>query len=278
LKASLPGLALGAPDVTSPSLQWLGAVTGLGRLSPGFLAVHRYATSNCWPANSPSYPTIPNLLAESASGGLAGSVTNAIALAHKRHMSLRLTEVNSVSCVGNAGIANTFASALWAPDALFSFIDAGVDGVSWHIRPHQINAPFQLANGGIVALPELYGLAVFAQMMHGPATVLATSLSAWPGLNLRAWAVQNGGIVNVLVINKGARAADVSLPARGRGPAVVRRLSAPGIRATSGISFAGRTIGPDGRWHGKEMDSRLANVGGYYRLLVPGYSAALVTL
>jgi hypothetical protein len=278
LKADFPGIALGAPDVTSPNPAWLTAVTGLGRLNPGFLAVHLYASSTCWPSNSPGYPTIPRLLAQGASAGLAGSVTSAIGFAHKRQMAFRLTEVNSVSCGGNAGVANTFASALWAPDALFSLIDAGVDGVSWHIRPKKINAPFQLMGTGIVALPELYGLAVFAKMTHGPATVLATSLSSSSKLNLRAWAVQNGGTVNVLVINKGARAADVSLPARGRAPAVVRRLTAPGIRATSGIRFAGMTIGPDGRWHGREVESRLANDGGDYRLFIAGYSAALVTL
>ena len=68
-------------------------------------------------------------------------MTNAIAFAHKRGMGFRLTEVNSVSCGGNPGVANTFATALWAPDALFSFIDAEVDGVSWHIRPNTVNAP-----------------------------------------------------------------------------------------------------------------------------------------
>ena len=278
LKASLPEAGLGAPDAVSPTPEWLTAVTGLGPLDPSFLSVHLYASSTCWPADSPGYPTIPRLLAQSASGGLAGSVTNAIAFAHKRGMAFRLTEVNSVSCGGNPGVANTFATALWAPDALFSFIAAGVDGVSWHIRPQTVNAPFQFSGAGIVARPELYGLAMFAQMTHGPATVLASSLSASPQLNLRAWAVQDRGTVRVLVINKGARAADVSLPAHGPGPAVVRRLTAPGVGATSGIRFAGMTIGSDGRWHGREVATRLGDAGGSYMLSVPAYSAALVTL
>lgn len=278
LKSSLPGLRIGAPDVVSPKPDWLSAATGLGRLDPAFLAVHLYASSTCWPVNSPGYPTIPRLLARGASAGLAGAVTNAVAFAHRRQMGFRLTEINSVSCGGNPGVANTFATALWAPDALFSLIDAGVNGVSWHIRPRLVNAPFQLSASGIVALPELYGLAVFAQMTHGPARVLNLSLSASPQLNLGAWAVQHGGTVNVLVINKGARAARVSLPARGGGAAVVRRLTAPAIGATRGVSFAGMTIGADGRWHGREVETRLAGADGSYRLFLPAYSAALVTL
>ena len=118
---------------------------------------------------------------------------------------------------------------------------------------------------------------MFAQMTHGPATVLASSLSASAKLNLRASVVQNKGTVNVLVVDEGPRAADVSLPARGGRPAVVRRLTAPSVGATSGIRFAGMTIGPDGRWHGREVASRLADAGGSFRLFVPAYSAALVT-
>jgi hypothetical protein len=194
-------------------------------------------------------------------------------------MSLRLTEVNSISCGGNRGVADSFATALWAPDALFEMIEAGVDGVSWHVRPGTLNAPFRFSPKGIEPLPELYGLAIFAQMTHGPASVLRPAIAAPAAAHLKAWAVRRRGVVNLLLINKGGRAAAVRIPARRGGrPALIRRLTAPGPRATSGVRFAGMYVGEDGRWHAHEVLVRARPAGGFYHLLVPAYSAALVTL
>ena len=280
LATMVPGIPLGAGETISSKPDWLAAVTGLGRLDPAFIAVHRYAASTCWPPSSPYYPTIPMLLGEASSAGLAGTVRGAVALAHSNHMALRLTEVNSVSCGGNSGVTDSFATALWAPDALFEMIRAGVDGVSWHIRPATVNAPFHLDRGGITPLPELYGLAVFAQMTHGPARLLASTLVSSAGLHLKAWAVRKGAASTVLLINKGGRDANVRLPAEAAtaGPAVVRRLQAPKIGSTTGLRFAGRWIGTDARWHGREVTTEVPQSSGFYDVLVPAYSAAEVSL
>jgi hypothetical protein len=279
LLAGVPGVALGAPDIVDPKPDWIAAMTRLGSLGPRFLAIHGYGSSACWPPGSPNYPSTPALLAESASAGLAGALTRAVAAAHAQRIAIRITEMNSVSCGGNPGVADAFATALWAPDALFALIEAGVDGVSWHIRPGTVNAPFRLIPGGIVPLPELYGLAVFAQMTHGPASVLDTSLVAASGLRLKAWAVRKGNTVNVLLINKGPRAATVALPPWGGATdAVVRRLTAPGVTTSAGVRFAGMSIGADGRWHGRPVQSAVPATAGHYDVPVPGYSAALVTL
>jgi hypothetical protein len=32
-------------------------------------------------------------------------------------------------------VSDTFATALWAPDALFELLRAGIDGVNVHVRP-----------------------------------------------------------------------------------------------------------------------------------------------
>jgi hypothetical protein len=280
LGENVPGIPLGAPEIISPKTNWLEAMTAVGPLRPSFLAIHRYASSNCWPVTSPYYPTIPLLLQEAASAGLARSVRTAAAFAHVHHMTLRLSEVNSVSCGGNAGVADSFATALWAPDALFEMFRAGVDGVSWHIRPNTLNAPFQLKPGGIEPLPELYGLALFARMTHGPASLLNTKVVVAPGLDLKAWAVRKGGSATVLLINKGERDASVTLPVGTdpATPAVVRMLEAPSITATTGTRFAGRWIGSDARWHGHEIATEVPESAGRYHVLVPAYSAAAVSL
>ena len=43
-------------------------------------------------------------------------------LAHGAGLRFRLDEVNSVTCGGTRGVSDTFATALWAPDALLSLL------------------------------------------------------------------------------------------------------------------------------------------------------------
>jgi len=277
LKGRIGGIPLGAPDIVSDEPAWLSAVSGLGNLNPGFLAIHRYAGSTCWSKSSPLYPTIPRMLNEQVTAGLAASVVQAVQFAHSHGMGLRLTEVNTISCGGDPGVAESFATALWTPDALFEMIKIGVDGVSWELRPKNPNAPFEFSGDGIETRPELYGLAVFADMTRGPSTLLNLTVNASPGLHVKAWAVKSYNTVRVLLDNKGGRAANVALPAR-PGQAIVRRLVAPNVRSRYGVTFAGMTIGHDGRWHGRETDQRVSSAGGFYHVSVPAYSIAVVTL
>ena len=280
LMAAAPGIPLGGPEIISSKADWLTVLSGLGRLTPGFLTIHRYASSTCLPPGNPHYPTIPLMLSDGSSAGVARTTLGAVEFAHAIHSQLRLTEVNSISCGGNKGVANSFATALWTPDVLFELLNSGVDGVNWHIRPSILNAPFNLDDGKLVPLPELYGLAVFAQMTHGPARLISTTVSASAGLVLKAWTVRRGGTSNVLLINKGGRDARVSVPAPAgvRGAAIIRRLQAPRVGSTTGVRFAGRRIGEDGLWHGQENDEPVSARGGSYAVTVPAYSAAMVTL
>lgn len=281
LRTSLGPIPLEAPDTTTPALAWLDAATSLGTLDPEIIAVHRYPLSTCWPKDSPEYPTVARLLSERATAGPANSVRRAVRLAHERNMTFRVSELNSVSCGRNAGVADSFATALWAPDALFELLNAGVNGVNVHLRPESLNAPFQLTPNGIRPMPELYGLALFAQLIGSHARLLDTTLHAPRGLHLKAWATRRGSVTVVLLINKGAGDADVSIPAPSRGapPAVLRLLQAPSIRSVGGVVYAGRSIGSDGRWQGRATTSA-ARVGnhGEYHAPVPAFSAVTITI
>ncbi len=278
LLRKVPGIQLGGPEIISSKPQWLDAMEGLGRDTPQFLTIHRYASSTCWPKTSPFYPTISKLLNESSSTGLAQSVHEAAIFAHDHDQALRLTEVNSISCGGNRGVADSFATALWAPDALFEMVAAGTDSVDWHIRPNAINAPFHFTRKGVQAMPELYGLALFADMTRPGATVVTSKVTEALGLHLKAWVVQSKAGLRVLLINKGARGASVNLQLGNRGPAYVRLLRAPRIWSSSGVRFGGQWIGADGRWHGKLHAPRVNPSGGRYQVVVPEFSAALVSI
>lgn len=276
--AAEPGMTIGAPDITYPLPDWMSAVSGLGRLGPRYIAIHMYGSSICWKPTNPLWPTIPRLLYGSDMIRLQSIVGKGVAFAHAHGMQMRVTEFNSVSCGGNPGVANAFATALWAPDALFTFMQGGVTAVNMHVRPGSVNSPFHFSKAGLLPRPELYGLALFAQMTHGPATLLNSTVTGPPQLHLKAWTVRKGATVSVLLLNDGGSAASVALNAHGGRPATVRRLTAPRPSATSGIRFAGQWIGSDGRWHGKEIESHASRTRDGYRVEVPPYSAALVTL
>jgi hypothetical protein len=279
LRAADPGVTFGAPDITYPLPDWMTAVTGLGKLAPRYIAIHMYGSSICWAPTSPLYPTIPRLLVGSDMTRLQGIITKGVEFAHSHGMQMRVTEMNSVSCGGNPGVADTFATALWAPDALFTFMKGGVSGVNMHIRPSTVNAPFHFKNGTLEPRPELYGLALFSQMTHGPATLLDSTVTQSSPGELKAWAVRKGTTTSVLLLNDGTRAVNATLRTYARSrPVTVRRLTAPRAGAKSGIRFGGQWIGSDGLWHGHKVQSRASRTAGGYRVNMPPYSAALVTL
>jgi hypothetical protein len=286
LRRALPHTPLGGPETIKNLEPWQAAIEGLGALSPGFITIHRYPGSSCFGPASPYYPSIAGLLSDDASVGLANSVVSAIAYAHAHAQQLRLDEVNSISCGGNLGVANTFAAALWAPDALLDFVNDGVDSVNWHIRPQTPNAPFhpvvKVANGvtsqTIQPMPELYGLAMFGQLTQPGAKLLIGTESGQLDSTVSIWVVRFNGGTRVLLINKGHTPATVTLKLRITGNAWLRRLLAPSVSATGGVTFGGQTIGADGRWHGTLRTTTVPDRNGQPVVSLPGMSAAMLTI
>ena len=208
---------------------------------------------------------------------MALSVAPAVALAHRSGLKFRLTEFNSVTCLGRLGVSNTFATALWAPDAIFQMLRAHVDGVNLHLRIDSPNAPFVLGPDGFDARPAFYGLVAFAHTL-GPGARL-TPLAV-RGATLSAWGVRvRGDQLRVLIIDKSSRGARVTLALRGaHGAATVQRLLAPSVAAEQGETFAGQSLDAAGRWVGRKVVQRIVHRRGGYGVSVPGYSAALVTV
>jgi hypothetical protein len=275
-----PAMPLVGPAVSNPlrGLRWLTNLVRRDRSSLGLLTAHRYPLSACvHNPSSPLYPTIARLLSPAASLGMAQSVAPAVALAHRSGLKFRLTEFNSVTCLGRLGVSNTFATALWAPDALFQMLRAHVDGVNLHLRTDSPNAPFVLGPGGFDARPAFYGLAAFAHTLGPgarltPLAVHGAALSAW-GVRLR------GGQERVLIIDKSSRGARVTLRLRGaHGAATVQRLLAPSVAAEQHVTFDGQWLNAQGHWAGRKVVQRVAHRAGGYRVSVPEYSAALVTV
>ncbi len=277
VRSAIPGVPLSGPELANAGTGWLRSLDGLGDLRPDAITVHRYP-SRCRPLNSRDYPSVPLLLSSAASFGLANGLRPGIAIAHGQGLPFVVSEMNSASCSGPPGVTDSFASALWAPDALFEMIRAGVHAVDWHLRPYRLNSPFELKRAGVVPMPELYGLALFARMLQPQARLVTARVTAGPGTKLRIWGVRSRSGTAELLINEQATTTSVSVRGPGAsGMARLEQLKAPSAYATSGVTLAGQSIGSDGRWHGRLHVRTVRPAAGVYAVRVPGYSAELIT-
>ncbi len=289
-----PSMRLMAPALAKAAahLGWIKTLLRYRTKSLKVITAHVYPYSACAKPGQASYPTIQKVLSENATAGMAKMIAPAVAAAHKAGLSLRLTEINSVTCGGTLGVSNTFATALWAPDALFELMNAGVEGVNLHARVSSINRPFSFTRQGLETRPLLYGLILFKRMLGPGARLVPVRVRAGRSLQLKAWAVRasyatdvGDGVafirnpLNVLLINKGRGSARITLklPTSRRG--FVQRLLAPSASSTSGVTLRGQYLNHQAMWQGRPKVQLLRPTRGEsYVLSVRGESAALVTV
>jgi hypothetical protein len=283
LGENAPDIPLVGPAVAHPriGLPFVSALIRDQRSELGMVTGHLYPYSKCLKnPRSGGYPTVARLLSRHATSAFATDVASVVALAHHAGLKFRLTEFNSVTCGGKAGVSNTFATALWAPDALFTAMRAGVDGANLHVRENTVNAAFTIDRRGLQPRPLLYGLMMFTRTLGPQARLVRLHLAAARSLNLSAWAVQvRGRILHVLLIDKGSRTVrvDLRLPASATG--TVQRLLAPSPYSRSGVTLNGMQLDQAGEWTGTPRTERIApGAGGGYELTVPRRSASLLSV
>jgi hypothetical protein len=279
LSRAAPRVPLIALGLASPrrAIGWIAPL--IAAPHPGLRAVsaHNYPYSACAKPGSSAYPTITRLL--NVPAAWARTIGAAATAAHRAGLQFRLTELNSISCGGLPGVSNSFATALWAPDALFQLLRAGVDGVNLHTRAYPINAPFAFVGGKLRARPLLYGMILFARTLGPGARLLHVRLHVRHFPQVKVWAVRlSGNILHVLIIDKAQRAANLRLRLPAVGRATVERLLAPSAAASRGVTLGGQHLGPNGSWRGRRRLQHIRASAGGYQLKLPGMSAALVTV
>ncbi len=279
LSAVAPGVPLLGPALANPHAHadWITTLIASHPPDLHTVSAHRYVYSGCVHSRSSRYPTIARLLSQRATAGMAASLSGVVHAAHRAGLSFRLTELNSVNCGGRPGLSDAFATALWAPSALFDLLAAGVDGVNVHTRADTINAPFALTSAGLIARPLLYGLLMFVRTLGSRPQLVAVRLHAGRSSGLEAWAVRTAGDrLHVLLINEGRRSVRVRLTLPARGRAAIERLLAPSARSLTGVTLDGQRLAPDGRWQGTPSDETVAPTRHGYVVSLPTRSAALL--
>ena len=196
----------------------------------------------------------------------------------------RICETNSFYNGGRAGVSDTFGSALWVLDYMFTLCSAGSAGVNMQTGVNHrgfISYYSPIAedtDGRCSAAPEYYGMLAFAQGSDGkqiPAVMEDC------GINLTAYAVARDEQRIVLtVINRDqVTPANVMITCNESfvESSTLIRLQAPSVESTNGVTLGGAEVMPDGRWLVRKREPVRVEQGNA-RIEVQCASAALISL
>ena len=286
IHAITPGVSLAGPDVSGSGGgaidHWVAPEARVEH--PTLLTGHYYSLS----CNNEPPPSIADLLSVQTREGMALSLGRYMSVARSASVPFRVDEANNVSCGGEAGISNTFASALWAVLFLVRAMSAGVVGVNLHGHVETCDGYSPLCAVHSTALfgdrlraqPEWYAL-LFAKPLVGDRPIRAYAYPADPVVDVSAFARPDGSLQVVIVDTApaGTPPAHLQLTIAGHFARAIRvELTAPSLSATAGVTLGGRTVSALGAWRGPRTTA--ADIRGQRSLAVsvPAASAALLTL
>jgi hypothetical protein len=276
------------------SFWWLTHLSKFLTAEPslGMVTIHSYWLNRCLSSTAlPGYPTVPNLLNPHPPSRLAGKLGRFASLAHARGVPIRIDEMNSVTCGGEPGVSDVFASSLWALNALFEAMSDGVDGVNIHTFPGTANQLFGFTRVGgrwtATVRPEYYGLLMFARAAPRGSKEL-TVIQQHTG-QTRAWATMGRDRDTRVVLINDSLTQTTSVLVRAftpGAPAQLERLLAPSPYATSAITLDGQSFGAQtqtGTLSGPSSTVTMPAPTGpgpvvSYVVSVPPASAALLTI
>jgi hypothetical protein len=265
--------------------------------SLGLLTDHYYKVSGVYPpttgcngrpvAGSGS-TTIADLIAY-PDKRLVGNLGLLASAQKKTGVAYRLGETNSGSMyttnneAGIPEISNSYASALWVIDHLFSCALGGATGVNLTSGHESYYSPIGDDENVVTSVqPEFYGVFLFC--LAGQGKLYSTQVSA-ESLNVTAYAVTTSAGVNVIVVNKDpvqSLQLTVSMPqdVSSANLKVMTQLS-PGatsadLRATSGVMLQGAAIGIGGSYSPTPVAYALTASGAQVSCYVPAASAVLI--
>lgn len=243
----------------------LGSFVAANAANIKLVDMHQYYGSNCHGATlAPG-----DLLKPAATTKAQAAFAPHIAAAHAHNLPFVLSEWNSASCGGIAGVSDTFESALWTLDGLFEWLKVGLDGVTLTTGNNMPYSPWQVRDAGLTVAPNYYGMRMFMQATQDSARLVNLTLTNRNGRNVKAWAtIDAQHIVRVVLINKDRSfTGPIELALKDYAAPASYALMAPEFNAASGISYAGQSFDntPDGNPVGKLSTPPLpATAPGHY--------------
>ncbi|MGO9230395.1 MAG: hypothetical protein ACLQKA_14485 [Bryobacteraceae bacterium] len=232
-------------------------------------------------ATSPDACTISNLLDAYTHSKTATEAAQLETIAQSARVPWRMAESNSCYGGGTSGVSNTFASALWGVDYLFTLASNAAAGVNFNVGDSGKGSytPIQASSEGVSARP-LYDALLLFQLAASGRIVPIKLVSG--GIDVNAYAVLAAdGTLRVTVVNEDAsNDALVSItPGSAYTRALALSLTAPALDSTTGFLLGGAAVAADGTWSPAQFEtvnaSSVLSIA-MYSVTVPSGSAVVV--
>jgi hypothetical protein len=279
-----PRVPLAGPDVSgSHAFPRWGRPEG-AELRPALLTGHHYPLGcHRTPAAS-----VEGLLSPETRSKEQLSLGRYVTIAAAHRIPFRLTETNSVSCGGTAGISDTFASALWAVDYTARAMTSGLAGLNFQGAPTNCDgySPLcastssRLAGGALHAQPEWYALLLARSLIGDRPLHTVIERSGGSDVDVRSLLAPGGGLRAVIVDDDppGSAPDTVSLRLDRRfAAATLLALTAPSPQSTAGVRLGGHEVQANGTWREPAALPSVPDRNGVVRVTLTPSSAALVS-
>ena len=270
--AETPGVPLTGP-VTADDVTWFTSFAQAEAKAVVLLSMHYYR------ANGQSSSSTIQLLLSYPDTTLQKELMSLLAASQAAEVPYRMAETNSFYNGGAPNVSDSYASALWVIDHLFTIAQGGSVGVNLHGGGDSDGyTPIADSDGVVLeARPEYYGALLCA--LAGRGALLATTITAG-SLNTSAYTVQNSPTQLSLIINNKDAMQNLQFTVTCPGlveSATLQLLAGPSLSATSGVTIQGSSVNPDGSFapqspYGLSVSSDMFT--GY----VPAASAALISI
>ncbi|MGB7280483.1 MAG: hypothetical protein WBD15_22415, partial [Pseudolabrys sp.] len=253
IRARLPNARFAGPDVASAT-DWVESFAK-DEGSDLALLTHHYYIGN----SALSSSTIALMLEDDPK--LLSILQKLKMISANSGLPYRICETNSFYGGGKPGVSDTFGSALWALDYMFTLVSEGCAGVNMQTGVNHLGfisyyTPIgDDGHGRYTAAPEYYGMLAFSQAAQGQQIALDLNSR---DVNLTAYATAKSEHEMVLtVINKDAsRNASVQvICGYALKHAAATRLTAPSQQATKNVMLGGVTVDEVGHWKAADTEA-----------------------
>ncbi|MEJ8676307.1 hypothetical protein [Chromobacterium amazonense] len=270
IKTAAPGIPLTGPASAHNYQQFTNPFAHDAANSISTLTHHYYIANGQDPASTISKMLQPDLNLTK----ILQSVTQSAAAAS---IGFRMAECNSFYDGGSAGVSNSYASALWVLDYLFTCAMSQCQGVNLHGGGGSLYSALTDNGTTITSVnPLFYGIMLFSLAAQGRAYHVDLSVND-PSANFSAYGVsRNDGGQNILIINKDSSRASQTTVQFASNIRNVRQwtLSGPSLNSLTGTQLNGTPISISGSW--SNTPSSLTTNSGSLAINIPPISAILL--
>jgi uncharacterized protein (TIGR03437 family) len=272
-----PAAVLAGPATSDNIGTWTTLFASTFASKIGLLTHHFYPLGpvSSVGVNSPNACTIANLLDGATHAKAAIEAAQLANIAKSAKLPWRMAETNSCYNGGTTGVSDTFASALWGLDYMFTLASNSAAGVNFHgggTGPYTVIAT---NSSSVTPRPLYYALLMFEAAASGNIVPLTVSAG---GINVNAYATLGAdGALRVIVLNEDPSFdATVNItPGAAYTRALAMTFTATALNSGAGVGLGGSAVAADGSWSPAQFTApRAAN--GVYSMPVPSGSAVVV--